>query len=91
MPTGATLLLTNQLISTFGIPNTFPPYTLHDAPALGFGFDPIDFDFKVVRAVSSAITYVWRNIDPKLIDIPYRNKFEICLHGFLFAIGHNGV
>ncbi|XP_017240286.2 uncharacterized protein LOC108213058 isoform X1 [Daucus carota subsp. sativus] len=67
--------------------------------ALGFGFDPVDFDFKVVRVVSRAIfpqVYsanrdTWRNIEIKLIDIPYNCAFDICLHGFLFAMGCSGM
>ncbi|KAK1386380.1 hypothetical protein POM88_024115 [Heracleum sosnowskyi] len=64
-----------------------------------FGFDPIDFDFKVVRVLSkdmfpevySLNKNVWHNIETRLSDIPYRHRIETCLHGFLFAIGHNGM
>ncbi|XP_074346171.1 F-box/kelch-repeat protein At3g23880-like [Apium graveolens] len=73
--------------------------------ALGFGFDSIDFDFKIVRVVSprrkvspsifsevySAKRDAWRNIETEVTDFPDHNKFHICLHGFLFATGDNGV
>ncbi|KAK1386367.1 F-box domain-containing protein [Heracleum sosnowskyi] len=79
-----------------------PGHTLDNGKrnaALGFGFDPIDFDFKVVRVLSkdtfpevySLNKNVWRNIETRLSDIPYRHRIETCLHGFLFAIGHNGM
>ncbi|XP_017251403.1 F-box protein At1g30790-like [Daucus carota subsp. sativus] len=86
-------------------------YNCDDKVALGFGFDPVDFDFKVVRVVSrtvfpevysaerdtwrnevySAERDTWRNIETKLIDIPYNCRFDICLHGFLFATGYSGM
>ncbi|KAK1380044.1 hypothetical protein POM88_026788 [Heracleum sosnowskyi] len=85
-----------------------PPYTLPDlrwtCGSLGFGFDHIDLDFKVVRVVSpshsaqvystlSAEVYSsnnnnWRKIESKPIDFPCESNFHV-LHGFLFAIGHN--
>ncbi|XP_063938354.1 F-box/kelch-repeat protein At3g06240 isoform X2 [Daucus carota subsp. sativus] len=81
------------------------PHTIHaddkTEVALGFGFDPIDFDFKVVRVardISSAIlpeVYstnkdAWRNIDSNLTDVPYSRSLQICLHGFLLTTGNNG-
>ncbi|XP_017222032.1 F-box/kelch-repeat protein At3g06240 [Daucus carota subsp. sativus] len=75
-----------------------PPYALHgyhmsDA-ALGFGFDHIDLDFKVVRVISctrSAEVYSsnmnnWHKIKQKISDGPI--KFHICFHGFLCALQH---
>ncbi|KAK1380042.1 F-box domain-containing protein [Heracleum sosnowskyi] len=78
-----------------------PPYTKPDdgstSGAFGFGFDHIDLDFKLVKVLSrslSAQVYssnrnVWRNIQPKPIDFPQGNIFDVCFHGFLFAIGKN--
>lgn len=76
-----------------------PPYNksgdAYTSGALGFGYDHIDFDFKLVKVVSrdfSAKVYSsnrneWRCIEPKPIDVPQRNIFDICFHGYLFAIG----
>ncbi|KAK1386365.1 F-box domain-containing protein [Heracleum sosnowskyi] len=79
-----------------------PAHTLHDDEgkvSLGFGFDPIDFDFKVVKVLSNDVfpevyslnRNVWRKIEVKLSDRPNRNIFEICIHGFLFTVGCNGM
>ncbi|KAK1386368.1 F-box domain-containing protein [Heracleum sosnowskyi] len=79
-----------------------PAHTFHHdnaTRAFGFGYDPIDFDFKVVRVLSKAIfpevyslnRNVWRKIETKLSDTPNREIFEIFLHGFLFTIGLNGM
>ncbi|KAK1386369.1 F-box domain-containing protein [Heracleum sosnowskyi] len=82
-----------------------PPHnTVYDCDHMarvvfGFGFDSIEFDFKVVRVLSKDIfpevyslnRNVWRKIEAKLSDLPNRNIFEICLHGFLFTIGNNGM
>lgn len=60
----------------------------------------MNFDCKVVRVVEhptySAEVYssnrnVWRTIEPEPIDVPCRNAFNACLHGFLLSIGDNGV
>ncbi|XP_063938218.1 F-box protein At5g07610-like isoform X2 [Daucus carota subsp. sativus] len=82
------------------------PHTIHDdggaGVALGFGFDPIDFDFKVVRVVKanscaiSAAVYstnrdAWRNIDSKLTDVPRSTRLKVCLHGFLITTGKRGL
>ncbi|KAL8105119.1 hypothetical protein AgCh_029058 [Apium graveolens] len=64
---------------------------------LGFGFDHIDLDFKLVEVISddlSANVYSsnkndWLSIQPKPIDVPQNDVFDICFHGFLFAIGNN--
>ncbi|XP_017220126.1 F-box protein CPR1-like [Daucus carota subsp. sativus] len=81
-----------------------PSHALYDRDgmnkvALGFGFDPVDFDFKVVRVVSRAIfpqVYsanrdAWQNIETNLTDFPEEFIFHICLHGFLFTAGQNGM
>ncbi|KAK1386363.1 F-box domain-containing protein [Heracleum sosnowskyi] len=82
------------------LPNTRYDCNDNVKVALGFGFDPVDVDFKVVRVLSTAIfpevysvnRNVWRKIETKLSDIPCRkNNFGICLHGYLFAIGRNGL
>lgn len=81
-----------------------PPPTIQDykkKTALGFCFDHINVDFKVVRVVtgqhqsSSAEVYssnknIWQKIEPKPIDVPYSNDFHACLHGFLLTTGYNG-
>lgn len=41
--------------------------------------------------VYSAKRDVWRDIETELTDVPKDNKFDICLHGFLFATGGNGM
>ncbi|KAK1398638.1 F-box domain-containing protein [Heracleum sosnowskyi] len=78
-----------------------PSYTKPDddrtSGALGFGFDHIDFDFKLVKVLShnlsakvySSIRNDWQNIQPKPSDVPQGNSFDVCFHGFLFAIGRN--
>ncbi|XP_074348663.1 F-box protein CPR1-like [Apium graveolens] len=66
--------------------------------ALGFGFDPIDNDFKIVRVVSppfSAEVYssnrnVWQMV-PKPLDIPYDDFFDVCVNGFLCCTGMYGM
>ncbi|KAK1360082.1 F-box domain-containing protein [Heracleum sosnowskyi] len=66
--------------------------------ALGFGFDPIDNDFKVVRVVSppfSAEIYsvnsnAWREV-PKPMDIPWNDDFDVCVNGFLCCTGMYGM
>ncbi|KAL1832730.1 hypothetical protein ACET3Z_002381 [Daucus carota] len=81
-----------------------PSHALYDCDdtdkvALGFGFDLVDFDFKVVRVVSRAIfpqVYsanrdAWQNIETNLTDFPQEDVFHICLHGFLFTTGDNGM
>ncbi|XP_074364465.1 F-box/kelch-repeat protein At3g23880-like [Apium graveolens] len=65
--------------------------------SLGFAFDHIDSDFKLVKVQSrdffakvySSNRNEWRCIEPRPIDVPQRNVFDICFHGFLFAIGNN--
>ncbi|KAK1380043.1 F-box domain-containing protein [Heracleum sosnowskyi] len=84
-----------------------PPCTItptNDSGTLGFGFDHVDMDFKVVRVVLptdcalvcsnlsaevySSNTNNWRNIQSESIDSPCEGKYHV-LHGFLFAIGLN--
>ncbi|KAK1371202.1 hypothetical protein POM88_037294 [Heracleum sosnowskyi] len=86
-----------------------PPYTISDhnrcTSTLGFGFDHIGFDFKVVRVVRRARSLVaevyssnrngWRKIGSKpnyVADshVFARNyEFDVCFHGFLFDIERN--
>nr|XP_017223123.1 PREDICTED: uncharacterized protein LOC108199693 isoform X2 [Daucus carota subsp. sativus] len=75
-----------------------PPYARPDntmsRAALGFGFDHIDLDFKVVRFISSTLSAEvyssnmnnWRKIEQNLSDIYGYISFYICFHGFLFAL-----
>ncbi|XP_074334002.1 F-box/kelch-repeat protein At3g23880-like [Apium graveolens] len=72
----------------------------------GFGYDPIDHDYKVVRVVSwlswssmqrflstevySANNNVWRKV-PDPIDIPLTGEFDVCVNGYLCGIGGYGV
>ncbi|XP_074354822.1 putative F-box protein At1g47790 [Apium graveolens] len=66
--------------------------------SLGFGYDPIDDDYKVVRIVMppsfsevySANTNVWRNV-PDPIDRPLAADFDVCVNGFLCGIGEYGM
>ncbi|KAK1380039.1 F-box domain-containing protein [Heracleum sosnowskyi] len=75
-----------------------PPFIVPDngwnIGSLGFGFDHIDLDFKVVRVVSSSAEVYssnrncWRKIESKLIDYPVSRSFHV-FRGFLFALGDN--
>ncbi|KAK1352873.1 F-box domain-containing protein [Heracleum sosnowskyi] len=72
----------------------------------GFGYDPIDHDYKVVRVVSgpslssmrhllsaevySANKNVWRKV-PDPIDIPWDSDFDVCVNGYLCGIGNYGM
>lgn len=66
--------------------------------SLGFGYDPIDDDYKVVKVLSppfSAEIYsvkrnVWKKVK-KPIDIPYDDDFDVCVHGFLCCTGMYGM
>lgn len=64
--------------------------------SLGFGFDQIGDDFKIVRVVLpylyaevySANMNVWRLVEVEPIDMPgLNNDFEVCLNGFLCSVG----
>ncbi|WOH12842.1 hypothetical protein DCAR_0832351 [Daucus carota subsp. sativus] len=90
-----------------------PPHTTvldhRSNMALGFGFDHVDLDFKLVRVVPcdlsapvhsteanlaeiySSNRNAWRKIEPKPSDVPNESRFRLCLPGFLFAIGYNGL
>lgn len=65
--------------------------------ALGFGFDSIGDDFKVVAvqsysaAVYSANRNAWRSIDTDLTDFPVNGVFDVCVNGFLCAAGSHGM
>ncbi|XP_074334000.1 F-box/kelch-repeat protein At3g23880-like [Apium graveolens] len=72
----------------------------------GFGYDPIDDDYKVVRVLSrpsssskhrlfSAEVYstnnnVWRKVLDP-IDIPSMGNFDVCVNGYLCSIGKYGM
>lgn len=66
--------------------------------ALGFGYDPIDDDFKVVRVLSppfSAEIYsvkrnVWKKVE-KAIDVSYDDDFDVCVNGLLCCTGMYGM
>ncbi|KAK1362862.1 hypothetical protein POM88_038423 [Heracleum sosnowskyi] len=80
-----------------------PPHSLRGDDstkvAFGFGFDHIDNDFKVVRVVScsapaevySATRNCWGIIEHKMTDVPLIYEFHVCIHGFFFTTGQNGV
>ncbi|KAK1348666.1 F-box domain-containing protein [Heracleum sosnowskyi] len=69
---------------------------------LGFGYDQIDQDFKVVRVIKfelppflCAEVYsenhkAWRKM-PDPIDTPTSNRFDVCFNGFLVGIGEQGM
>ncbi|KAK1377759.1 F-box domain-containing protein [Heracleum sosnowskyi] len=69
--------------------------------ALGFGFDPIENDFKVVRVVRTFALYydvevyslnmnVWRKIRPKPMTDSL-SEYCVCVNGFLCWTGDNSV
>lgn len=70
--------------------------------SMGFGFDPVGNDFKVLRVVSSwdkpfsaevysAKANVWRKVDPRPTDYPECDEFEVCVNGFLCCEGLYGL
>lgn len=71
----------------------------HGEVVLGFGFDRIGNDFKVVRVVSptfsaevySASRNAWRNVEPNPTDFPIDNNFDVCFNGFLCTAGRYGM
>ncbi|XP_017256543.1 uncharacterized protein LOC108226103 [Daucus carota subsp. sativus] len=78
-----------------------PPYSFSfdiTREALGFGYDPIDGDFKVVRVVAnpfsaevySANRNAWRKV-PNPIDFPWNDDFHVCLNGLLCCTGMYGM
>lgn len=80
-----------------------PPHTrCYDKFAkvnVGFGFDPIDNDFKVVRVLSSpfpsevysANLNAWRKIGPKPMDIRPLYNSNVCINGLLCWTGDEGI
>ncbi|KAK1399052.1 hypothetical protein POM88_008915 [Heracleum sosnowskyi] len=67
----------------------------------GFGFDPIDNDYKVVvlltcfgkpwtAEVYSANTNVWSRVEPNPKDLPSYDDFDVCVNGFLCCVGTYG-
>ncbi|XP_074338613.1 F-box/kelch-repeat protein At2g43270-like [Apium graveolens] len=74
-------------------PGCYDNYT--DTMALGFGFDPIDNDFKVIRVVSSpsqseiysANLNAWRKVKILPTEIQYQCDFNGCINGLLCWTG----
>ncbi|KAK1352970.1 F-box domain-containing protein [Heracleum sosnowskyi] len=66
----------------------------------GFGYDPIDHDYKVVRTLSrnslsssevySANENVWRKV-PDPIERPWNRGFDVCVNGYLCGTGNYGM
>ncbi|XP_074346376.1 F-box protein At5g07610-like [Apium graveolens] len=69
-----------------------PPYTCSGSCTLGFAYDPIDQDFKIVcvdvsslsAEVYSANRNVWRKL-PHPVSVPL-GGYKVCVNGFLFGI-----
>ncbi|KAK1392881.1 F-box domain-containing protein [Heracleum sosnowskyi] len=70
--------------------------------AMGFGFDFIGNDFKVLTVISSygkpfcaevysANADVWRKVDPRPTDYPGCDEFDVCVNGFLCCEGFHGM
>lgn len=70
--------------------------------AIGFGFDPIGNDLKVLRVVysldmslsaevCSANTNVWRKVDPRPTSYPQYEGFDVCVNGFMCCVGSWGM
>ncbi|KAK1369937.1 F-box domain-containing protein [Heracleum sosnowskyi] len=65
----------------------------------GFGFDPVDDEYKVVALmknylgqtwiaeVYSANANVWRRVEPNPQDLPSDGGFDVCVNGFLCCVG----
>ncbi|XP_063943441.1 F-box protein CPR1-like [Daucus carota subsp. sativus] len=100
------LFETSRLINRFFLWNPATRQSLRVVPgrglskprALGFGYDPVDGDYKIVRVVSgpclptevfSANRNVWREV-PDPIDSPDHDflsgHFHVCVNGFLCGI-----
>ncbi|XP_063943378.1 putative F-box protein At3g10240 [Daucus carota subsp. sativus] len=99
------LFETSHLINRFFLWNPATRQSLIVVPgrglskprALGFGYDPVDEDYKIVRVVSgpclpaevfSANRNVWREV-PDPIDSPddfLSGHFNVCVNGFLCGI-----
>lgn len=66
--------------------------------ALGFGYDVIDDDYKIVRVVMppsfsevySVKRNAWRKV-PDPFDTPLGGDFDVCVNGFLCGIGDFGM
>ncbi|KAK1365289.1 hypothetical protein POM88_040850 [Heracleum sosnowskyi] len=87
------------------------PHTLPDdhdtdwspGDAIGFGFDPIHDDLKLVAyaespsrdypsiALYSVNRNVWRKVRPKPNEFPYYRNFDVCINGFLLSVGLSGM
>ncbi|XP_017251131.1 uncharacterized protein LOC108221785 [Daucus carota subsp. sativus] len=71
----------------------------------GFGVDTMDLDCKIVSVAShctpfstivnssvySANSNSWRKIEVEPTDVPKKEKFDLCLHGFILCIGYKGL
>ncbi|WOG91450.1 hypothetical protein DCAR_0310699 [Daucus carota subsp. sativus] len=81
-----------------------PPNIRDDIPsrAVGFGFDSVHNDYKVMRVASSfaepfsaevysANADVWRKLDPMRSDYPEYGDFDVCVNGFLCCQGFYGM
>lgn len=66
-----------------------------DNVALGFGFDPVDNDFKIIRVVNSpsqsevysANLNAWRKVETKPAEIQHQCDFNGCINGLLYWTG----
>ncbi|KAK1365323.1 F-box domain-containing protein [Heracleum sosnowskyi] len=82
-----------------------PPHTIRHkikSVSVGFGFDPVGKEFKVVRIVASfdkpfcAEVYsvnrnAWRKVEPRPYDLPYYDEFDVCVKGLLCCTGMYGL
>ncbi|XP_063950131.1 uncharacterized protein LOC135152896 [Daucus carota subsp. sativus] len=74
--------------------------------AFGFSVDTMDLDCKIVcvasqyckpfgtivkSSVYSAKSNSWREIEVEPTDVPNKEKFDLCLHGFILCIGDEGM
>lgn len=77
-----------------------PTYSENDKDVhLGFGFDPVDNDFKVVRFLSSQLASqvysanmnVWRQTVPKPTDFHLGSDDKVCVDGLLCWTGSDRI
>ncbi|XP_074376018.1 putative F-box protein At1g33530 [Apium graveolens] len=82
-----------------------PPYNIHFddsfSLSIGFGFDSIGNDYKVVALLAtfnkpctaevySANTNVWRRVEPNPEDLPANGRIDVSVNGYLCCQGTNG-